>query len=254
MAGTCLRGRARTPPDALTIVRFVPIRVALADDSVLVLEGLEQILAAHPGIDVVASCADLPSLLEAVDSARPDVVLTDIRMPPSKTDEGIRVAVELRQSHPEIGVVVLSQYAEPRYALALLESGSDGRGYLLKERVHDRAQLASAVESVAAGGSVIDPKIVEVLVGAKARAERSALAELTARELEVLAEIAQGKSNAAIAESLVLTKRAVEKHINSIFLKLGLADTGDVSKRVMATLLFLADETGGPQRDPAPAR
>jgi DNA-binding NarL/FixJ family response regulator len=142
-----------------------------------------------------------------------------------------------------MGVVVLSQYTDPRYALALLETGSDRRGYLLKERVHDRAQLVSVIESVAAGGSVIDPKIVEVLVSAKARAERSAVAELTPREQEVLAEIAQGKSNMAIAESLVLTKRAVEKHINSIFMKLGLSETEDVSKRVKATLLFLADET-----------
>jgi DNA-binding NarL/FixJ family response regulator len=150
--------------------------------------------------------------------------------------------------------VVLSQYTDPRYALALLETGSDRRGYLLKERVHDRAQLVSVIESVAAGGSVIDPKIVEVLVSAKARAERSPVAELTPREQEVLAEIAQGKSNAAIAESLVLTKRAVEKHINSIFLKLGLSETEDVSKRVKATLLFLAEETSDLGEEPSVAR
>ena len=141
-----------------------------------------------------------------------------------------------------MGVVVLSQYSEPAYALALLESGSDRRGYLLKERVHDRAQLVSAVETVAEGGSVIDPKVVEVLVASKARAERSPLAELTPREREVLAEIAQGKSNSAIADSLVLTKRAVEKHINSIFLKLNLSEAEDVSKRVKAALTFLAEE------------
>ena len=228
---------------ARAIVHLMAIRVALAEDSLLVREGLQQVLAAHPGIEVVASCDDLPSLLEAIETAEPDVVLTDIRMPPSNTDEGIQVAVRLRESHPHIGVVVLSQYTDPRYALALLETGSDRRGYLLKERVHDRAQLVSVIESVAAGGSVIDPKIVEVLVSAKARAERSAVAELTPREQEVLAEIAQGKSNMAIAESLVLTKRAVEKHINSIFMKLGLSETEDVSKRVKATLLFLADET-----------
>jgi len=175
------------------------------------------------------------------------VVLTDIRMPPDQTDEGIRVAAELRLAHPEIGVVVLSQYAEPEYVLALLDDGSDRRGYLLKERVHHRGALVSAIDSVARGGSVIDPKIVEVLVAQRARAERSPLSDLTEREREVLAEIATGKSNSAIADSLVLTKRAVEKHINAIFMKLGLAASDDVSKRVKATLMFLAEE-----RPPAP--
>ena len=165
-------------------------------------------------------------------------------MPPTSTDEGIRLAALLREEHPDIGVVVLSNYAEPAYALALLESGSEGRAYLLKDRVHDRAQLVAAIETVAAGGSMIDSKIVEALVAAKLRIEHSPLAELTGRELEVLAEIAEGKSNAAIADTLVLTKRAVEKHINSIFLKLDLAYAEDVSKRVKATLLFLADSDG----------
>jgi DNA-binding NarL/FixJ family response regulator len=169
------------------------------------------------------------------------VVLTDIRMPPSNTDEGIRLADQLRERRPGTGVVVLSQYAEPPYVLALLEHGSDRRGYLLKERIHDRGQLVSAIDAVAQGGSVIDPKIVEVLVAGKARAARSPLAELTPRERDVLAEMAAGKSNKAIAESLVLTKRAVEKHVNSIFMKLGLAESEDVSKRVKATLMFLAD-------------
>jgi DNA-binding NarL/FixJ family response regulator len=220
----------------------VTIRVALADDSLLVREGLENVLATQPEIEVVASCADLPSLLAAVEAERPDVVLTDIRMPPSRTDEGIQVATRLRGSHPSVGVIVLSQYAEPSYALALLESGSGGRGYLLKERVHDRAQLLTAVETIADGGSVIDPGVVEVLVASSSKARQSPLADLTQREREVLAEIAQGKSNAAIGESLVLTKRSVEKHINSIFLKLNLADAETVSKRVKAALLFLADE------------
>jgi DNA-binding NarL/FixJ family response regulator len=219
----------------------VAIRVAVGDDSLIVREGLRQLLASSPGIEVVASCGDLESLLEAVDEHRPDVVLTDIRMPPSKTDEGIRIAARLRESHPEIGVLVLSQYSEPNYVLRLLDAGSDRRGYLLKERLHNRGELVSAVDAVAHGGSVIDPKIVEVLVDARARAERSPLSELTPREREVLAEIAAGKSNTAIAESLVLTKRAVEKHINSIFMKLGLASSDDVSKRVKATLLFLAE-------------
>ncbi len=217
------------------------IRVAIADDSVFVLEGLQQLLAAHQSIEVVASCDDMPSLLQAVDTVQPDVVVSDIRMPPSRTDEGIQIAVRLRQLHPDIGVVVLSQYTDPRFALKLLETGSEGRAYLLKERVRDSAQLVAAIESVAAGGSVIDPKIVDVLVAAKAR-PTPALAKLTPRERDVLAEIAQGKSNTAIAKSLVLSKRAVEKHIHSIFSKLGLSEAEDVSKRVKAALLLLAEE------------
>jgi DNA-binding NarL/FixJ family response regulator len=219
----------------------VGIRVAIADDSLIAREGIQQILATEPGLEIVASCGDLPELLEAVERERPDVVLTDMRMPPTLSDEGLRVAVDLRESHPEIGVVVLSQYEEPGYALTLLETGSDGRGYLLKERVRDRSQLRAAIEAVAQGGAVIDPKLVDALVSGKAREERSALAALTPREREVLAQIAQGKSNAAIAASLVLTKRAVEKHINSIFVKLDLAFSDDVSKRVKATLMFLAE-------------
>ena len=219
----------------------VPIRVVVADDSLLVREGIEQVLSGQPEIEVVGSYADLPSLLEAIEAEPPDVVLTDIRMPPSMSDEGIRVAAHLRETNPAVGVVVLSQFSEPSYALALLESGSDGRAYLLKERVHNRAQLVSALETVAAGGSVIDTKIVDVLLAARTRAERSPLAELTPREREVLAEIAQGKSNSAIAGSLVLTKRAVEKHINSIFSKLNLAEAEDASKRVKAALAFLAE-------------
>jgi DNA-binding NarL/FixJ family response regulator len=227
----------------------VAIRVIVADDSLIVREGVQQVLAASPTLDVVATCGDLPSLLDAVERERPDVVLTDIRMPPSNTDEGIRVAAELRELHPEIGVVVLSQYSEPGYVLELLDAGSDRRGYLLKERVHNRGELVSAIDAVARGGSIVDPKVVEVLVEERMRAERSALSELTDREREVLSEIATGKSNAAIAESLVLTKRAVEKHINSILLKLGLADADDVSKRVKAALMFLAEErsAGAPQ-------
>jgi DNA-binding NarL/FixJ family response regulator len=224
----------------------MPVSIAVADDSLIVREGIAQLLAGHPDIEVVAACEDLDSLIAAVDDQRPDVVLTDIRMPPTHTDEGIRLAALLRESHPDVGVVVLSNYAEAGFALALLESGSEGRAYLLKERIHSRTQLAAAIQSVAAGGSVMDPKIVEPLMMAKSRSERSPLAELTAREREVLSEIAQGKSNAAIADSLVLTKRAVEKHINSIFLKLNLSDAEDVSKRVKAALLFLADAEESP--------
>jgi DNA-binding NarL/FixJ family response regulator len=217
------------------------MRVVLADDSYLARKGIEQVLEAASGIEVVSMCEDLDSLLAAIERDRPDVVVTDIRMPPTSTDEGIRVAARLRDTYPDVGVVVLSQYDDPAYALALLESGSEGRAYLLKERIHERAQLVAAVEEVARGGSVIDSKIVESLVGARTRLDNSPLAELTSREREVLAEIAQGKSNAAIAESLVLTKRAVEKHINAIFMKLGFAQADDVSKRVKATLMFLSD-------------
>jgi DNA-binding NarL/FixJ family response regulator len=222
------------------------LRIALADDSLIAREGIERILAGQTDIEVVASCGDLPSLLAAVESELPDVVVTEIRMPPTGTDEGIRLAALLREERPEIGVVVLSNDAEPAYALALLKSGSDGRAYLLKEHLHDRDQLVAAIGSVAAGGSVLDPKIVERLVAVKLRVERSPLAALTSREREVLAEMAKGKSNAAIADTLVLTKRAVEKHINAIFLKLNLGFAEDVSKRVKATLLFLANPDSVP--------
>jgi DNA-binding NarL/FixJ family response regulator len=218
------------------------VTVALADDNLIVREGIAQLLAHDgDGIELLAQCDDLDSLLAAVEAERPAVVLTDIRMPPTFTDEGIRAAAMLRETHPDIGVVILSSYSDPAYALTLLESGLERRAYVLKERVHERAQLVSAIHAVAAGGSVMDPRIVEPLVRAKARGERSPLSDLTAREREVLAQIAQGKSNAAIAESLVLTKRAVEKHINSIFMKLNLAYAEDVSKRVKATLLFLSE-------------
>jgi DNA-binding NarL/FixJ family response regulator len=227
-------------PASIAIVAGVT-RLILAEDSFIVREGLREILSSQPGMDVAAACADLDGLLEAVGEHDPDVVVTDIRMPPSNTDEGIRAAARLRDSHPHVGVVVLSQYSHPGYVLALLESGSDGRAYLLKERVHDLGQLTAAIEAVAGGGSVIDPKIVEVLVAARARADRSPLGDLTEAELRVLAEIAQGRSNAAIAESLRLSKRAVEKHTHSIFTKLGLASSAEVSKRVKAALLFLSE-------------
>jgi DNA-binding NarL/FixJ family response regulator len=219
------------------------IRLALGDDTLIVREGLRQMLSSDPRLDVVAVVADADSLREACDRERPDVVVTDIRMPPTNTDEGIRIAMELRDRHPEMGVVVLSQFSDSYYALALLERGSDRRAYLLKERVHNRAELTAAIDAVAAGGSMIDPKIVETLVRTRAQVEHSPLNELTDREREVLSEIAQGKSNSAIAESLFLTKRAVEKHINAIFMKLGLADEQDVSKRVKAALMLLT-ETG----------
>ncbi|HET7049290.1 MAG TPA: response regulator transcription factor [Solirubrobacteraceae bacterium] len=217
------------------------LRVVVADNSLLVREGVVRLLSTAPDIEVVASCADYDSALAATDELDPDVVLTDIKMPPTSTDEGIRLATALRETHPSTGVVVLSQFSEPGYVLALLEAGSDRRGYLLKERVSDRLVLVSAVRTVAAGGSTVDPKVVDVLVSASAGDHSSPLAQLTPRERDVLGEIAQGKSNTAIAETLFLTKRAVEKHINSIFIKLGLGNANDVSKRVKATLMFLAE-------------
>jgi DNA-binding NarL/FixJ family response regulator len=219
----------------------VAIRIVLAEDSYLVREGIRRLLETQPDLEVAAVCDDLDSLLAAVATERPDVVVTDIRMPPSGQDEGIRAARELRETSPEVGVVVLSQHADPGYALALLESGADGRAYLLKERVDELEQLVAAIRTVAAGGSVVDSKVVESLVAARASAERSPLDELTPRELDVLREMAEGRNNAAIAASLVLSERSVEKVIHSIFLKLGLGWETAVHKRVKAVLLYLAD-------------
>jgi len=219
----------------------MPIRVVLADDHLIVREGVQRLLDTEAGIEVVAVCGDLDSLLTAVDAQGPQVVVTDIRMPPSNTDEGIRAAERLRETHPDVGVVVLSQYATSSYALALLESGSAGRSYLLKERVHDVEHLVSAIHTVADGGSVIDPKVVESLVAENARAEESRLSQLTPRERDVLREMASGKSNAAIGASLFLAERSVEKVIHSIFLKLGLSWESSVHKRVKAVILYLGE-------------
>ena len=220
------------------------IRIVLADDSYLVREALAHVLEEAEGIEIVAACGDRDALLRSVEEQRPDVVVTDIRMPPTDSDEGLQVAAALRRSHPEVGVVVLSQFAEPRYGLALLEEGSDRRAYLLKERIRTRGQLVAAIEAVARGGSVVDAKVVDGLIAERRRAERSPLGELTPRELEILAYVARGHSNQAIADELVLTKRAVEKHINAIFLKLGLTEAADVSRRVKAALIYLAERTG----------
>jgi DNA-binding NarL/FixJ family response regulator len=222
----------------------VAIRLVLAEDSFLVREGIRRLLETQAELEVVATCADLESLLSAVDAEAPDVVLTDIRMPPSELDEGIQAARRLRKTSPEVGVVVLSQYSQPGYALSLLESGTERRAYLLKERVEDLDQLMAAIRAVAGGGSVIDPKVVEALVAAKASAERSSLSELTPRERDVLREMAQGKNNAAIAETLVVTERSVEKYVHSIFAKLNLAWESNVHRRVKAVLLYLAEESG----------
>lgn len=216
------------------------IRIVIAEDSLLVREGVRQVLDRQDDLEVVAACGDLPGLLAAVAAHEPDVVVTDIRMPPGSDDEGIRAATTLQHTHPDIGVVVLSQYAEPGYATALLAEGSAGRGYLLKERVSDAGQLADAVRTVAHGGSVIDPVVVDGLVNRRVR-RSSPLASLTPRERDVLAHIAQGKSNAAVGASLYLSERAVEKHINALFAKLGLGAQPDVNRRVKAVLLYLSD-------------
>jgi len=221
----------------------MPIRLVVAEDNYLVREGIRRLLEAQPGIEVAAVCDDLGSLLAAVDEEGPDVVVTDIRMPPGDADEGIQAAERLRATSPDVGVVVLSQYATPAYALALLESGSARRAYLLKERVQDIGQLVTAIETVADGGSVIDPKVVEALVAENVRSDTSPLNELTPRERDVLREMAEGKNNAAIAEALFLTERSVEKVIHSIFMKLGLTWEGAVHKRVKAVVLYLAQSS-----------
>jgi DNA-binding NarL/FixJ family response regulator len=219
----------------------VPIRLVLAEDNYLVREGIRRLLETQSDLEVAAACGGLDSLLAAVDAERPDVVVTDIRMPPGGADEGIQAAERLRETYPDVGVVVLSQYANPAYALALLKGGSARRAYLLKERVEDLEQLVAAIHAVAAGGSVIDPKVVEALVAENARGEESPLSQLTARERDVLREMAEGKNNAAIADALFLTERSVEKVIHSIFLKLGLTWEAAVHKRVKAVILYLAE-------------
>jgi DNA-binding NarL/FixJ family response regulator len=227
------------------------VRVVLAEDNLLVREGLRQLLGTAPEVEVVAVCGDRNSLLSAVETARPDAVLTDIRMPPTNSDEGIEVAARLRETSPRTGVVVLSQFTDVTYALRLFDQGASGRAYLLKERVSDLEQLVHAIREVARGGSVVDPKVVESLIAARSRKKASPLESLSPRERDVLGEVAQGKNNAAIATALFLTERGVEKHINAIFSKLGLSEEKDVHRRVKAALIFLAEtptagaDTGG---------
>jgi DNA-binding NarL/FixJ family response regulator len=219
-----------------------PIRVAIADDSYLIREAIGQILGRMTGIELVAACADGDSLWDAVENKSLDAVIVDMRMPPSGEVEGIEIASRLRDRHPDVGLVLLSQYAEPRYGLELMSPSAAGRAYLLKDRVHDREELESAIRTVARGGTMIDPSMVRMLLETQQQRRSSAVAELTRREQEVLAEMAQGKSNAAIGEALGLTKRAVEKHVGSIFMKLELSDEEDmVSRRVAAVLLYLAE-------------
>jgi DNA-binding NarL/FixJ family response regulator len=218
------------------------IRVVLAEDHVLLREGISRLVATDEELELVGTAGDLPGLLELVEREQPDVVVTDIRMPPTGMDEGIQAAAWARQHRPAMGVVVLSQYVAPSYAVALLEHGSAGRAYLLKERVGSVDELARAIKAVAGGGSVIDPMVVDELVRARAQDSQHVLGLLTPRELEILAEMAQGKSNSAIAVALFVTERAVEKHTNSIFAKLGLSEERDVNRRVKAVLVYLSEQ------------
>ena len=220
------------------------IRVVLGEDSYLAREAIMHVLEAEDDIEIVAACSDLDSLRLTIADVRPDVVLTDISMPPSHTDEGIRLAAELRDTHPDIGVVILSQYAEPVFATKLLEGSTDRRAYLLKERVQGRGDVTRALQEVVAGRSIVDPRIVELLLAAQRRRDNSRFDTLTPREQEILGLVAEGLNNGAIAERIVITKRAVERHINSIFSKLGLADAEHYSRRVKAALLYLADRAG----------
>jgi DNA-binding NarL/FixJ family response regulator len=221
------------------------IRVVLAEDNTLLREGISRLIEAGVELELVGVASDLPGLLAMVEEHDPDVVVTDIRMPPTGTDEGIKAAAWLREHRPKIGVVVLSQYTAPAYALALLEEGSAGRAYLLKERVAGANELTRTIRTVAEGGSVIDPLIVDVLVQARAKRHKTDLEWLTQRESEILGEMAEGKSNAAIAKSLNVSERAVEKHSNAIFSKLGLSEERDMNRRVKAVLVYLSSQPGG---------
>jgi DNA-binding NarL/FixJ family response regulator len=236
------RGEPRAARRPLATAR-PPIRIVLADDAYLVREALKHLLEGQQGMTVVGECEDGTTVVRVLDEQRADLLITDIRMPPSDQDEGIRLAARLRASHPALGVIVLSTWADVAYALKLFESGCDGRGYLLKDRIRDRAQIIDAAEAVANGGTVIDPQVIEDLVRTRGVSTTPHLDQLTPRELETLALVAEGHSNAAIAESLVLTKRAVEKHVNAIFAKLELGDPEHVSRRVKAALLYFADST-----------
>jgi len=216
------------------------LRLVIAEDNLLVREGIVSLLATASDIETVAVCSTLGELLDAVDREQPDVIGTDIRMPPGDSDEVIRAARQLRTSHPAIGVVVLSQFVDPAFALALFDHGTRGRAYLLKDRVDELDRLARAIRMVAGGGSFIDDDVVDALVRSRTRMVDSPLVSLTARELAVLAEMATGATNTVIAESLGLSPHSVEKHSTAIFAKLGLGEAVDVNRRVAAVLMFLA--------------
>lgn len=225
-----------------TVDAMGPVRLVLAEDNLLVREGLVSLLSTCDEVDLVATAASLPELLEAVEHHDPDVVLTDIRMPPDHTNEGVQAAELLRESRPDVGVVVISQFAEPEYVIAVLGEGSRGRGYVVKDRIDDLDHLLGAIRAVAGGGSFIDDTVVDVLIQARSRVVDSPLRALSPRELDVLAEIAQGRSNTAVAESLHVSRHAVEKHTNAIFAKLGLTEDEEINRRVKAVLLFLAGQ------------
>lgn len=226
----------------MSATSYPAIRMVVVEDSLLVREGLLSLLAAAPGIEVVSACASLDEARAAVDTHEPDVVLTDIRMPPDHGDEGIQLAEELRASRPEMGVLVLSQFVDPAYAIALLGRGVRGRGYLLKDHIDDRERLTTAITAVASGGSFLDDDVVNALVRARTQVADSPLTTLTEREQEVLAELATGATNAFIAERLYVSANAIEKHSNSIFSKLGLTDSDKINRRVAAVLMFLSGE------------
>lgn len=219
------------------------IRLVVAEDSFLAQRGIASVLADIDGVELAEMSGDLDGLHAAVERSNPDVVLTDIRMPPTHTDEGIQFAAEAHSRHPKLGVVVLSHHADPRYALTLFESGSGGRAYLLKERLTDQAELSRAIHDVAEGRSFVDSRIVDKLVTARGR-QNSDLRKLTLREIEILGLIAEGRSNQAIAAKLSISKPALERHINTIFRKLDLGLPERVSRRVMAALLYLSGVDG----------
>ncbi len=239
----------KDPPHQSSENGGAPIGVVIVEDSYLIRESLVHLLSGDGRVEVVGVCGDSNKLGALIERTRPRVIVTEIRVPPRRGPEGIRIARRLRETHPELGVLILSQYGDPAYAESLLETGASHRGYLLKERIRHREELLEAIEAVARGESVFDPKLVELLIRARGRAEQSPLRGLTPRELELLKLLAEGKSNAAIAASMVLTKRAVEKHVNSIFVKLGLpaTDSDHVSRRVKAALIFLAEQEESPE-------
>jgi DNA-binding NarL/FixJ family response regulator len=221
------------------------VRVVLAEDHALLRQGMEKLIGQQDGLELVGTAGDLPGLLALVERVEPDVVVTDIRMPPTGTDEGVQAAAHLRTHRPQVGVVVLSQYANPEYALALLSEGSSRRAYLLKESIAGVDELVRAIRTVSEGGSAVDPAVVDALVVASAPRRPTDLDRLTSRETETLAQMAQGKNNAAIAASLFLSERAVEKHTNAIFSKLGLTEEEDVNRRVKAVLMYLGGQPPG---------
>ena len=226
----------------MTSVGLMTLRLVLAEDNLLVREGLVSLLGTTDEVDLVATSENYDELLAAVDEHDPNVVLTDIRMPPNHSDEGVRAAERFRETHPDLGVVVISQFAEPEYVLAVLGEGSRGRGYVVKDRIDDLDHLLGAIRTVAAGGSFIDDAVVDILIQSRARVIDSPLQTLSPRELDVLAEIAAGRSNASVAESLHVSRHAVEKHTNAIFAKLGLTEDQEINRRVKAVLMFLSGQ------------